>query len=445
MNLRAFYLRNRFWIKDFFNGSPIGKPYREIKYIMEHSYEEGLPIREKALSQLLDYYCLYSEYYRNIFHGGREKKCLSQCPVQTKLTLIANHDKMVVPENVIPGQIGDVFIQKTSGSTGNPLAMPQDTRKRKRRIAEIKYFGKQLGFNTHEKLIHLRTWNQWQQKTIDQIRKENIVPFDVKRIGENDMIELCELINKEKALSLRGYASCFDRLSKVARKYNYRFPSLKIIVSTSESLEDDVRAAVKKYMGCEIASQYANEECGILAQERVPTLTSDNRMYFNWAGYYIEVLKMDSDEPAEYGNIGRIVLTDLYNFAFPVIRYDTGDTCVLLPPDEYSNGYPVMGKLYGRRFDLTFATDGTPIYPLAYGRILKNYDCISLWQFIQEGERDYCLRLVLKNKDKRSIEEIRQNIMDILGHGADVKIEVTDDIPVLQSGKRKPVLNNWQN
>ena len=259
------------------------------------------------------------------------------------------------------------------------------------------------------------------------------------------MIELCELINKEKALSLRGYASCFDRLSKVARKYNYRFPSLKIIVSTSESLEDDVRAAVKKYMGCEIASQYANEECGILAQERVPTLTSDNRMYFNWAGYYIEVLKMDSDEPAEYGNIGRIVLTDLYNFAFPVIRYDTGDTCVLLPPDEYSNGYPVMGKLYGRRFDLTFATDGTPIYPLAYGRILKNYDCISLWQFIQEGERDYCLRLVLKNKDKRSIEEIRQNIMDILGHGADVKIEVTDDIPVLQSGKRKPVLNNWQN
>lgn len=443
MDLRAFFLRSRFWIKDFFEGSPIGKPYQEIKYIMEHSYADGLPIREKALVRLLDYYRTNSEYYQQILIG-EGKNTLQQCPVQTKLTLIANHDRMVVPENVIPGQIGKVFIQRTSGSTGNPLAMPQDTRKRKRRIAEIKYFGKQLGFNSHEKLIHLRTWNQWQQKSVNQVRKENIVPFDVKRIGESDMVELCDLINKEKALSIRGYASCFDRISRVAKKYNYRFPSLKIIVSTSESLEDDVRAAVKKYMGCEIASQYANEECGILAQERVPTLASDNRMYFNWASYYVEVLKMDSDEPVEYGEIGRIVLTDLYNYAFPVIRYDTGDTCILLPPDEYSNGYPVMGKLYGRRFDLTFATDGTPIYPLAYGRILKNYDCISLWQFVQNGECDYSLRLVLNKKDEEAIAEIHRNMMDILGVDANVQMEITDEIPVLQSGKRKPVINNWK-
>lgn len=351
---------------------------------------------------------------------------------------------MIVPVNVIPGQVGQVFIQKTSGSTGVPLAMPQDTHKRKRRIAEIKYFGKRLGFNSHEKLIHLRTWNQWQQKSINQIRKENIIPFDVKRIGESDLIELCELINKEKAFSLRGYASCFDRISKVAKKYGYTFPSLKIIVSTSECLEDDVRAAVKKYMGCEIVSQYANEECGILAQERVPTKNTDNKMYFNWASYYIEILKIDCDEPAGYGEIGRIVLTDLHNYAFPVIRYDTGDTCVLLPPDEYSNGYPVMGKLYGRRFDLTFATDGTPIYPLVYGRILKNYDYISLWQFVQTDEKEYSLRLVLNKNDDITIKDIRKKMLDILGTDANISIKQVNDIPVLQSGKRKPVINSWK-
>ncbi len=364
--------------------------------------------------------------------------------MQTKLTLIAHREQMTVSSSVIPGQEGTVFIQRTSGSTGTPLAMPQDTRKRRRRIAEIKYFGKRLGFNTHEKLIHLRTWNQWQSKSLQQIRKENIVPFDVKRIGEADLIELCELINKEKAFSLRGYASCFDRISKVVRKHGYKFPSLKVIVSTSESLEDDVRAAVKKYMGCEIVSQYANEECGILAQERVPTKETDNKMYFNWAGYWIEILKIGSDEPAGYGEIGRIVLTDLHNYAFPVIRYDTGDTCVLLPPDEYSNGYPVMGKLYGRRFDLTFATDGTPVYPLAYGRMLKNYDCISLWQFVQTGEKEYSLRLVLSGHDDGAIKEIRRNTLAILGEDAVVSVELVDDIPVLQSGKRKPVINNWK-
>lgn len=33
--------------------------------------------------------------------------------------------------------------------------------------------------------------------------------------------------------------------------------------------------------------------------------------------YYYEILKMDSDEPAEPGELGRIVITDLFNYAFP--------------------------------------------------------------------------------------------------------------------------------
>lgn len=37
---------------------------------------------------------------------------------------------------------------------------------------------------------------------------------------------------------------------------------------------------------------------------------------------------MDSDEPAEPGELGRIVITDLFNYAFPILRYDNGDTAV---------------------------------------------------------------------------------------------------------------------
>lgn len=44
MDFQAIYLRNKFWIKDYLNGSPIGKPYKEVKYIQEHSAEEGKKI-----------------------------------------------------------------------------------------------------------------------------------------------------------------------------------------------------------------------------------------------------------------------------------------------------------------------------------------------------------------------------------------------------------------
>ena len=98
-----------------------------------------------------------------------------------KLKYIENYDGIKVDESVIPGQVGLVHIQSTSGSTGIPFKVPQDTRKRQRRI-------------------HLRTWNRWQNKTAAQIKSENIIPFDISDMGEDKLSELCRLISGNNAL-----------------------------------------------------------------------------------------------------------------------------------------------------------------------------------------------------------------------------------------------------
>ena len=436
MEIKAFILRNTFWIKDFLKGSPIGKPYREIKWLQTHSQQEGQKKREKQLQDLLKYMTTYSAYYRML-----KGKSLSEFPVMNKMALIENYEKLRITEEHIPGQVGPVFIQKTSGSTGTPLAVPQDTKKRQRRLAEMKFFNYQVGFCSHEKLIHLRTWNKWQSKSVVQMKNENIVAYDVKKLSDNDMENLCNAINTERCRFMRGYASVFGRLAKVAERMNITFPTLQLIITTSEALEDDVRERVKKVMGCDCISQYADEECGIIASERIPTQDTDNKMYFNNADYIVEVLKIDEDEPVEYGEIGRIVLTDLHNHAFPIIRYDTGDTCILSEPDEFSNGYPVLKKLYGRRFDLTYNTNGEPIYPLAYGRVLKNFSDILQWQMVQVEKLKYVLRLKLRNNRSNQLDSIVIAIKEIIGEEAILNVEMVDEIPVLTSGKRKPVVN----
>lgn len=438
MDLNAYYLRAKFWIDDYLKGSPIGKPYNEVKYIQEHSYEEGLPIREKALHNLMDFAREHSAYYKNI--KGYD---LKSYPIMNKATLLEHYDEIKVAPAEIPGQQGEVHIQTTSGSTGTPFKIPQDTQKRQRRIAELKYFGKIVGFRTHDKLIHLRTWNRWQQKTAKQIKSENIIPFDIAIMDDASLKRLCELAVSEKAVCLRGYASSLGKVAEYADGKGYQFPHLKIAIAGAEALQDDTRALYKRVMKSEIISQYANEECGIMAQERTPTKDSDNCMYWNYSGYYFEVLKFDSDEPAEYGELGRIVITDLHNYAFPLIRYDNGDTAVLLPPDEYSNGYPILGKLYGRRFDITYSTTGAAISPLTYGRILKHFDTISQWQFVQEGEKEYKLKVVMRSDDL-NLENIVEQLKEYIGKDATVSIEKVSDIPVLASGKRKPCVNNWK-
>lgn len=442
MNIRAAFLRTSFWVRDYFNGSPIRTHYNDLRRFSRLGYEGYEQIRQRKLKRILEYAVANCPFYAKV---GKHIK-LTDFPIVNKSILIENYDAIVVPANKIPGQIGKVHIQSTSGSTGTPFKVPQDTNKRMRRIAELKFFGKEVGFRSHEMLIHLRTWNHWQSKTPRQIRRENIIPYDISKMGEGELGVLCTLINQHKAVCLRAYASSFDLLAKYVTEHPTEFPSLKILIAGSEALQDDVRANVKKSLKCEIISQYANEECGIIAQERIPTKESDNPMYINHASYILEILKMDSDQPASYGELGRVVLTDLHNYAFPIIRYDTGDVGILLPPDAYSRGYPVLGKLYGRRFDVCYTADNEPFFPMTIGRVLKHYDQIKQWQFIQKGQKEYLLKVMMNNgiNTDSYLAPAIVTLVETLGKDADVKIEQVDGIPTLASGKRKPVVNEWK-
>lgn len=443
MDIHAMILRNRFWLKDILNGSKIYRPFKEVRYVMEHDEAETRALRQTMLEKHLRFAQQNTKFY-----AGMTSLKLQDYPVMNKMSLIDHMDEIRVDAKNIPGQVGEVHIQRTSGSTGTPFAVPQDTKKRQRRIAELKYFGKVSGFNSHEKLIHLRTWNKWQSKSSKQIKSENIIPFDVTKFGVEEMQSLCELIQSEKALCLRGYVSAFDSVANYIMGCGkvWKFPSLRIIIAGGEALHDDVRQKIKIAFGCDVMSQYADEECGILAQEtlRTPPGGADNEMYMNWASYVFEVLKMESDEPAAYGEPGRMVLTDLYNRAFPIVRYDTGDVAVMLPPNEYSHGYPVLGKLMGRRFDLTYATNGQVVHPLTYGRTLKHFDSVVQWQFIQHGEKSYELKVILRDNDVSKISDAVKLFKETLGEDAEIIISQVEELPVLQSGKRKPVVNEWK-
>lgn len=439
MNLLSTVLRYNFWIRDFFNGGDIRTHYSNIRFLQGKS-ELVQRKREQMLSELLHYAAYNTKYYQ-----GMSVLALEQFPVVNKSILQEHYEEILVPEIKNPWQQKNIkyHIQRTSGSTGTPFAIPQDSRKKKRRLAELKYFGEIVGFKSHDKLVQLRIWTKWQSKNRSQSFWENIVPFDISNLNESNLQLLCDIINKTKAKCLRGYASSFDLLSRYVGKHHVKLPSVKIIIAGSETLFDSTRELVCKNISCNIISQYANEENGILAQERV----GDNahRFYLNEASYFFEVLKLDSDEPAQYGELGRLVITDLFNYAFPVIRYDNGDTCVMEWDENEKR--PYISKLFGRRLDLIYNVKGEPVFPMALARILKNYDEIRQWQFIQQTSVKYTLLLVSINGKEIQVStksDILSQLMEILGSDAEIQIEYRNEIPVLNSGKRKSVINLWK-
>lgn len=99
MDWCSLYYRTKFWVTDFFKGSPIGKHYREVKYLSTHNASDTVAYREKKLKEFLKYVSTNSPFYRSYL--GRS---LSYFPVVNKSILLENYDEIRIPQDKYPAK-----------------------------------------------------------------------------------------------------------------------------------------------------------------------------------------------------------------------------------------------------------------------------------------------------------------------------------------------------
>ena len=92
-----------------------------------------------------------------------------------------------------------------------------------------------------------------------------------------------------------------------------------------------------------------------------------------------------------------VLLTNLANFAQPIIRYDLGDSITIVP-EQCSCGSPFpLIRVEGRRDDVIRLTaeDGAqvPLLPLAVVTVLEEEGRVSRFQLIQTGPATLSLRM----------------------------------------------------
>ena len=62
---------------------------------------------------------------------------------------------------------------------------------------------------------------------------------------------------------------------------------------------------------------------------------------------FMEILDEDC-KPTKPGNVGRVVVTSLYNYAMPFIRYDLGDRVEVGWSGTCARQLPALRKILGR-------------------------------------------------------------------------------------------------
>lgn len=423
-----------FWILDTLKGSKIKIHYADVQHILENfDSVESKNRRAECLDKLLNHATKSTPFYKNFANY----KGLDDFPVIDKNSIRNQYDDF--RSSVFRDEKN--YPVYTSGSTGTPFRIFHDQNKRDRHSADVTYFNRKAGFEIGHKLYYIRHWDQYNTSKPWMVWRKNVHMHPVSRLSHNDLEHLFGTMSKDRSpKGILCYASVLDEIKRYLENKDETLPIERInsIIAISETLKEDTKKSIEKYLGVPVVSRYANVENGILAQQSLRT----NEFHINWASYFIELLDMDTNRPAKSGERGRIVITDLYNYCMPMIRYDTGDLGQMGHCIKNGMEFPVLTRVEGRKLDMIFDTGGQMMSPYVVYHILK-YPHIKQYQFIQECRKKYRIKLNVSTEFD-SAENIKLEFKEHLGADAEIQLDYVEDIPLLSSGKRKFVINKLQ-
>lgn len=421
-----------FWMLDGLRGSKVRKYYNQI----QNSFKNGTSIAgtEEKIRKLIRHAVRTTKYYQDF----GEDTPLSSLPVVNKDTFRQHYDDFLSQPYK---NVKDNRLMSTSGSTGTPLTMVQNKDKIDHNTAGGIFLSAAGGYYIGMKEAFIRVWVNNVKKSRMQLLMENMIMMDSSHMDDDGVEQMLRQIEKKQVKCLVGYSSALEQISRYITRTGRDTSGFAVaaIIPISESMAPSLRKNLQAQFLCPVRAWYSNEENGIMGiQDAV-----EEGYHIDTESYYYEILKMDSDEPAKPGELGRIVITDLYNYAFPILRYDNGDTAVARKRVKNGRYKLYLSELYGRRSDLIYDCDGKALTPYIITNNMWDVKGVKQFRFIQEDAARYTLWLN-GDRDEMDVDDIVGRIRPYLGERAQLTVEYVDEIPVLASGKRKYIENRWK-
>lgn len=419
---------------DLLRGAKVRKHFDAIKKINEdHESNYAILERKGYLLDILAHCKNTVPYYKNLEIANI---LLDQFPVVDKNLIRSNYDSFC--SQIYPKE--KMLKATTSGSTGTPFIVFYDSNKKRRHTADTLYYGESVNHELGTKVFYLKIWNEQNSKGKLIQKMQNIVPINVFKLDDEKIHWLLESIKFDGSpKSILGYASALDCIVKYLDRNPTEMSHYNVIsiIAMSESLDEHTKKSLKKYFECPVVSRYANLENGILAQQ---TLDLESEFLINFASYHIEILDIRADVPVNDGEIGRIVVTDMFNRAMPLIRYDTGDLGAMGKFKKNGKVLHVLKKVEGRKMDAIYDTQGELLSSFTIVGGMWKYNELNQYKFTQVSKKEYEFELnSVKNFDRE--DELILEFKNYLGQDAEISVNYVNEIPLLSSGKRKKVVS----
>jgi len=250
-----------------------------------------------------------------------------------------------------------------------------------------------------------------------------------------DIEQYIRTINSFKPEIIRGYAGSLFELCRYAEQKKISLYSPRIVVSAAENLYETMRDVIESNFGTKVYNFYGSREVSNLAGECKNGLL---HLFQFWN--YVEVLDNDN-QPVHEGEEGRVVVTNLFNYSMPLIRYEIGDMAIL-GPEKCSCGQilPTLKKVTGRVTEHFILENGTTV-PAEFFIHLLGVVCyeqggFEKFQVIQEEYNEIQINVVTRKEISDQYKNnINQKIRVVMGPECKIIWNTVEDIPKTPSGK----------
>jgi len=339
---------------------------------------------------------------------------------------------------------GKLINVSTSGSTGSPLKIYMDRHSREINYAFFHKFLETIGVNEFDRSATFagRVLIPSRQKKPPFWRinmSMNTLLLSSYHISMNSCLSYIKEMERFDPLYIDSYPSAIYELALFLDKLGYS-PVLKVkaIITSSETLFSYQRELIEEIFGCPIYDFYGCAEQSVLAFQT----PYSNGEYVVPSQYCLVEVLNDKSQPVLPGQSGRVVCTNIFNSAAPVIRYEIGDNAVL---GEYYPGTCFARRLSaieGRADDVVITPSGQKVGRL--DPIFKGIGGIEETQIVQESINLLTLNIVTVDSKPINEKKLITFLKHRIGSEMDINIVYMQSIPRSRTGKFRAVLSKIQ-
>ncbi|MDO6444968.1 hypothetical protein Q4493_04185 [Colwellia sp. 1_MG-2023] len=414
----------------------------EMKSLKRLQYETPEKLKEYQLGRLvklLEHAEKHSPWYKKVFTDSGIKYSdinsvadLSRLPITKKADIRNNADDFI---STIHNK-DELVIAKTGGSTGVSLNLYFDEHCQKLRNGAQGYADNLAGWVPGDKIGAL--WgNPPVAKTFKQKLRSSLLErtkyLDTMDLNPSSMGVFVETWKTFAPDVIFGHAHSIYIFAKYVTENNISLSSPKGVVATSMMLLDHERVVIEKAMGVKVTNRYGCEEVGLIACE----CEVHQGMHINTPHIILECVD-DEGKTVLPGQSGKLVVTDLNNYAMPLIRYQIEDVGVLSDqPCSCGRTLPILEKLEGRVADFLKKADGGLVGGVSLvERTLTLIPGIEQMQLVQKSIDQLIVNRVKGhefNKDTDAL--LLKELQVVFGETVTIQINDIEKMPQEASGK----------